>query len=740
MTTFHQHTRLLVRVDSHTGSGPTNGLPTVHYISNDVVAMQTSKTTKGRGKFTLKLVPRKNYLNILFPDDVINIYVDPGDGESGFVRLLFGYIDRVEMSETVGNNGEMTTQIIVIGSDFQKAIEKTSIYFNQYLRQTLDERFIRSTTGGGRPFTGNFAGTVLRSAGITIRGTPADFIENFLRVLLGFAQQWQLPLTYEHARPQINELRNQRVQRALKRVSDTHTKQLLADLGFKTDRIDKVINDIIAKINDKLPSQKKEGEKETVEQEKERRAANALHQDADLLALRQLVRAQTDPEFPIGIYDLLHLEFIEALATDGFNQNDTVWQAGNQTLAQWLYGHSNEMVNELIFDLRPANTDDEIIEGKYDRTEDELGLNVEGVTPDGTRSHLNAVRYVPAVVLREYPYSTVGDIDLSNITFLPEGTDSQGVLSPGIVKFGPVFSQDVGTPGRKIYEYPRSINPDRLAFNENAQGRKHLDAVTLENVEVKQSRLGRSDEDVVNVMHMYARTPGAPTDYWREKLSNITPIINHISIARHGLRNRELATEFAYFGGAAARSSGGARAGIARWILLMDHWYQHNPEYLSGSIITRARPDIRVGYRLDWLDRTLSFYVEGVSHQWQYPGAMTTTLQVSRGQRNDPFPAYIPPAFFTTAGEKIEEESGNRSRDGRLGKYFGIRDTNATLGVSGPSPLGTLDNTVDLREHVLEGGGNARFTNEESEFPAGGDTFIDVETNIVIRGKTFADD
>jgi murein DD-endopeptidase MepM/ murein hydrolase activator NlpD len=89
---------------------------------------------------------------------------------------------------------------------------------------------------------------------------------------------------------------------------------------------------------------------------------------------------------------------------------------------------------------------------------------------------------------------------------------------------------------------------------------------------------------------------------------------------------------------------------LARWSLLQHHWFQHNTEYLSGTIDMRGAPEIRVGYRLDLPKpgRELSFYVAGVSHAWNFPSDMTTTLQVTRGQTHNPFPLYVPPTPLET--------------------------------------------------------------------------------------------
>src|SRR5690606_18571259 len=111
------------------------------------------------------------------------------------------------------------------------------------------------------------------------------------------------------------------------------------------------------------------------------------------------------------------------------------------------------------------------------------------------------------------------------------------------------------------------------------------------------------------------------------------------------------------------------RRQIARWALLNDHWYQHNLEYLSGTIEMRGAPEIRVGYRLDLADRNMSFYVEGVSHSWSYGGEMSTTLQVTRGQPNNPYPSYVYPHIEGFTPTDTQRRAGSR-----LSKYFIVPD------------------------------------------------------------------
>jgi hypothetical protein len=165
------------------------------------------------------------------------------------------------------------------------------------------------------------------------------------------------------------------------------------------------------------------------------------------------------------------------------------------------------------------------------------------------------------------------------------------------------------------------------------------------------------------------------------------PVCIPVSIARHGLRVRTYNTRFARFSSKIHNNLGidsaGTRSKLARWVVMLDHWYQHNIEYLQGTITTRAFPEIRVGYRLDIAERNESYYVESVSHSWQYPEPLTTTMALSRGQRNDPYPVYIHPDTAAFHGDRMAMS--------RLARFFKQVDPEAVY--RSLSNLETIDHT-----------------------------------------------
>jgi len=168
------------------------------------------------------------------------------------------------------------------------------------------------------------------------------------------------------------------------------------------------------------------------------------------------------------------------------------------------------------------------------------------------------------------------------------------------------------------------------------------------------------------------------------------------------------------------------RKQLGRWCLLQDHWFQHNVEYLNGSIVTRPAPEIRVGYRLDILERNLSFYVENVNHTYQYPDTMTTSLTVTRGQPNNPFPAYALPATPGFPGAENSRKEGSR-----LAQYFNVpdpvavrngitfrdrRDANTMATLDGRGITNELDNPANWGEAPYD------FSELEADYEPGGES------------------
>ncbi len=722
MPPVRMRTRAAVVVHSHVVDSTDKGKID---LSNDVIAVQTSKSIKGAGGATLTIVPRRNYLNLIFPNDVINIYFDPGDGKRGFVRTFFGYVDRIERSVTTDDSGATSTTIRLTCTDMTKAFDRTDIYFNPHIADRtdlLDSRFGDSA----------LAGLALMSRGIRAHGTPADMIESLATLILGFGMQWTLPESYKANASVIKKNQQQRLQRTLARVPNSEQAQVVALAGdnAKLDLASAELDSYVKLINEAITTGGESSDASVVAaaSAQKNKLAALLEGSMELSAYNTVLKEQGG-SLPYTILDLVDFSFIEAMSISGYITSESIWQQQG-TLASAMYGYSNEVVNELFFDLRPVVSDsnegleDSCFGKEYSREPDELGVNVNGIGSMAPPSR-PGVRYAPAIVMREYPYSTAEGIDLSHLFVSDVGGEY------GFVPFGPVFGLNINPPEpcRAIYDYStvsnpnaqKGISPNNGLFTDISRPLKHLDVVPITSQDVKEESLGRSDAAIYNLFTLFA-TGGGDENY-KYMMQDLLPIVTPVSIARNGLRLRNDSSMYANFSQDNLTKGSGIdnvaiRQNLSRWAFLLDHWDQHNGEYLDGDITLRGMPEIRVGYRLDYADRHESYYVESVSHRWQYPDAMTTTVTVSRGQRNDPMPAYVPPAVSKDFGKPLTQEDlsqriseggasasfnglydsgfvveekdvasvtsfasrggGNRTSSGRLGKYFYVNPTHAT--------------------------------------------------------------
>lgn len=652
-TVPRQHTQCKVIVFSHVDDNELQGKID---LSRDVIQCDTSKTIKGGGQASFLLVPRLNYLNYLFPNDYVYIYFDPGDGR-GFVRTFFGFIDRVGRTISTDSDGRTTTRFQVACSDFTKAFDKTNLYFNPYISNRED--LLAEFAG-----TANLGGYALRNKGLAMYGSPADFVMSILELTCGFGGQFVLPksLTRSLQGGLIDANRKKRVEWARSRLSETVRNALIASASD----LEKRINEEAKRQAQAQTEMGQEPTEEQIDAERDKITANLglpkrFWNTQEWRSVRT-VEAAAGASAPYHLLDLIDFRFIEWQAIDGFCTSVSVtWEEGS--LWSIANAYSNDFLNELFCDLRPmepevssgsasggANSkkEKETSEAGYTTSRDEIGENTGG-----------AVRFSPCVVMREYPFSTIEGIS-------PPSTVKVLQKQVGLVYFGAIFSKEPNKPGRKTVQIP-ALHPEVFLKSKGKQtATKHLDVHVISIQDIVQENIGRSDADHFNLLEIYCDVTSGQIQHSRFLTQEIQPITQAIGVARHGIRVRKHNSKFGRFGMFAARAgvvdSDVNRRVLVRWALMVDLWYQHNIEYLSGTITTRAFPEIRVGCRLDIRERRESYYVEGVNHSWTYPQALTTTLTLSRGQRNDPFPVYIYP--------QRKGFQGVRNDKGRLAQYF----------------------------------------------------------------------
>ena len=546
-------TKVRVRIDSHDQKDPI-------WISDDVVSVHTGKTVKGAGQANLVVLPRLNYLNIIRPNDYINIYFNIGDGE-GWTRTFFGFVDRVVEKYTVGPDGSPRTQHNILCTDFYKALEKTNVYFNPHLagRPDLSGEFF------GTP---NIGGLALMTSGLRVHGSPADIVVNLMLVLLGFGTQFSLPPGYD---PLFKDIFRQRRAQFIQNRLGESAKQAIEEAGGFNQLRAQIRSEEQGTAQDLANSGSSQRERinslfrergitNATEQQRILESVNAGDVDrvAALLADSRLrnTLVTTDPgrttDDESGTLDVLNttlpkatsslldvidvFSFVERTAIDGFHTGYTVWQQQG-SLISFARSMSHEIMNELIFDLRPlvSSQAGQHVRAPYSRQPDEIEGNVD--ENGGT----NGITHVPAMVMREYPFSTIDGIDLRGVNVQLDGQEGE----IGVVYFGEIFAAGINEPGRHAVRIPNINLSDRREGKGNILAPKSIDVAVVHEDEFVDTELGRSDHEHYNLLEFYSDALLGQDQ--RFYMHDLLPILTPVHVMRHGLRVRSLTTRFARF-------------------------------------------------------------------------------------------------------------------------------------------------------------------------------------------------
>lgn len=740
-----QQSRCRVMVYSHIEENPDDSnYGGVVDCSKDVIQCDTSKTIKAGGGASFVLVPRKNYLNYIYPNDYVHIYFDPGDGR-GFIRVFFGFVDRVERTINTGGNGETTTNFKVVCSDFTKAFDKTQIYFNPHIADRED--FVSQFFAGSK----NINGAVLRTKGVAMYGTPADVVMSLATLLQGFGDQFLVPKSHPRNELLVDLSRRQRLKNALGQLHEDfqnlwgkgdlerEKKRVLeAEARLRERAADELLDPYLPLTN----AVKTGGEiklstsssltatgnlsSAALQYFLSKEALQTEEVESDRFNRAVQTQAQLYKEGH-SLLDMMDFSFVEYGAIDGSILAAQIWQSEG-TLWSIMNAWANDLVNELFCDLRLVTSDQsaDLAEGEYSKSSDEINGN----NPDLAGASGPGVRTVPAMVMREYPFATVeGVTPPGKIEILGARLGSVPLGGISTDAKGPVFARDVNSAGRKVSKIA-TLNPWRIVETQGKEiAQKHLDVAVVSVKDIIQENIGRGDEDTVNLIEVYSDIGIGKHGRFFSK--DVQPVSNPISIIRNGLRVRTVQTKYArwptsrYKSQAAGIDSQMARFQTIRWALMMDHWYQHNIEYLNGSITTRAFPEIRVGYRLDIEERRESYYVESVNHTWSIKekgAVLTSAFTLSRGQRNDPFPVYVLPALKGWGGTE------NRNDKSRLSLFFNQRNPSAVSRSSiyyGPANAdhSDMENFTDLPSQ------NDNWSSREEAYLAAGAINISMKKN-----------
>ncbi|NJL53736.1 M23 family metallopeptidase [bacterium] len=492
----------------------------------------------------------RNWFNIIYPNDYVNVYVDRADNQ-GWTRLFFGFIDHIEQIISIEEHHPSTVYSIQC-SDFQKALERTQIYFNPHVAA-------REDFSGGFVGTPNIGGLALMTRGIRMNGSPADLALNVMLLLLGFGGQFVLPTSYN---PRLaSRLRQQRADFILGRLSADARRQVL-DAGGYAGFLEQVRNQLnIETSTQELidpdstnPTQVQRAERRRFSQQVQATlgggtgATTETSQGASERGAEAFnVLNTTVPGYPPTLLDIVDIfTFVERTAIDGYVIGAPMWENQGNILS-FLRSISNEVVNELFFDLRPMNRGGGLSnDDTFSREPDDLEGNLPG---QGTVAA--GIQYVPAMIMREYPFSTIQGIDGDGIQLsirqqsAPGGTTVTQNETLGRLHFGAIFSNSPNAPGRHVIRIPNINAEDNALGRSTEMASKHLDVVVIRDKELISTRFSRSDTDHFNLFEFYSDALiGQDARFF---MQDLLPIITPVNIVRHGLRVRSLTTRFGRF-------------------------------------------------------------------------------------------------------------------------------------------------------------------------------------------------
>lgn len=534
--------------------------PEPFYLSDDVYNCTTSKNIKGVGQLNLSILPRKNYLNHIFPNDYVNVYFDKGDGR-GWVRTFFGMVDKIEEAYEVSTDGVPKTFYTLILSDFAKAPERLSVVFNPYLRN-------RPELDGSLVGVSSIGGLLMTVAGFKAMGSPPDVVSDLLVLMFGNKSQFVLP---ESLQPTLStDLRSARLADLYNRTSpDVRAK--LGDPAAIQELIESrraQVQNITAQALGVPPAERAALLAAATGLTTTNFGNNVVNvDDPDRLEAMILSTMFAKELYPDGsanfveersrqIYNTLAANtgnlswldvvdvttYVERSAIDGYLPTSAI-QQDQGPLMSILRSFSNEPIVEMFFDLRPYTTTGGLDGDSYSTDADETGENL--VHPHSTPG----VKYLPALVMREYPFSTVDSVDAISSKFVHVRTP----LDDNKFYFGAIFSQSPNIAGRHTTAMP-AINPLDIQSGMSTRiAHKHIDVVTLRDAEIKKTRFSRSDTDHLNLFEV--STSGLAQASLPFIVSELVPIVTPSQILRHGVRRRAITSRYGSVAASVAATS-----------------------------------------------------------------------------------------------------------------------------------------------------------------------------------------
>jgi len=156
--------------------------------------------------------------------------------------------------------------------------------------------------------------------------------------------------------------------------------------------------------------------------------------------------------------------------------------------------------------------------------------------------------------------------------------------------------------------------------------------------DVTATSLARTGDDIRNWFRVHSDHTSVNGD---EAVALLMAKYRLPSIIRHGLARMDEISHYVMPDAALAPTAAATSTGVAQsmlttvqmleaWQEKLYGWYAGSEDWISGTVRTRFRPDIRIGTRLS-LGGKLLAYIEGVDHFFNSPGPSYTMIRVSRG-------------------------------------------------------------------------------------------------------------
>lgn len=575
-----QRSRCRVFVASHVAVANPDGLGGGLYdLSSDVILASVSENFQGQ-QAQLTILPRKPYIEWIFPGDWVSIYLSSGaNASSSFgvlgdleqededIRVFYGFVDAIRTDVRVSENGTTQVRYTMSCSGIQKAFDRTMVYYNPELGP-------KTLFGALMPGLANILNNIYLS------GTPATIPRTLALAYLGFGGQFLMPEGY------ANRIASEAERIARVKGLPEANRQIEQSLGMQF-----------------MLGQAGKPQKPGLAQ--------------------RIIELSKKTFFPNSLATILDLfTYVNDYHVDGRIIN-TPFHDVQGSLWQLLAENSNPMLNECFVTLMRDKGE---ILGK-DNDADEWGMRP---------------RYVPALVLRERPFAWVDfrafDLGIKQPYWKLRTAGRKRDGKKDEFEIPDVFFSSVVKP----VKLPRlqQVSPDNFNFLPDLVSDKfHLDRVVISNKDIQEESIGLSDNDHFNFFMVSQANIPIQTSHQKFVLlqDGLIPVFIQESIKRYGLRLRELSTKFMYTGDKTIDGPS-AFAFLVRTLLLYDMWYQHSAFYRAGTIRTRGLPKARVGMALDILGsgREESFYIEGCGHEWsleaQGRGKLSTTFTLTRGQ------------------------------------------------------------------------------------------------------------